>query len=69
MGALPPLCGVELRMLPVRSEDLVETVREGLLVLGTDLTVRFANRAFYRPFAVAEADTVGRKLHDLGDGQ
>ncbi|MCB1885258.1 MAG: PAS domain-containing protein [Geminicoccaceae bacterium] len=56
-------------MLPVRSEDLVETVREGLLVLGTDLTVRFANRAFYRPFAVAEADTVGRKLHDLGDGQ
>ena len=26
--------------------DLVETIREGLLVLDPDLTVRFANRSF-----------------------
>ena len=26
--------------------DLVETIREGLLVLEPDLTVRFANRSF-----------------------
>ena len=26
--------------------DIVETIREGLLVLEPDLTIRFANRAF-----------------------
>jgi len=49
--------------------DLVETLREGLLVLEPDLTVRFANRAFCNTFAVAPEHTVGRKLYELGDGQ
>lgn len=56
-------------VLPVRSEDLVETVREGLLVLDADLNVRFANRAFYQTFSVQESETIGRKVYDLGDGQ
>jgi two-component sensor histidine kinase len=49
--------------------DLVETVREGLLVLEPDLTVRFANRSFCHTFEVALENTVGRKLHELGNGQ
>jgi PAS domain S-box-containing protein len=49
--------------------DLVETIREGLLVLDPDLTVRFANRSFADTFAVTPEDTVGRKLHELGNGQ
>jgi two-component sensor histidine kinase len=49
--------------------DIVETIREGLLVLEPDLTVRFANRSFCDKFAVRPEDTVGRKLYDLGDGQ
>jgi PAS domain-containing protein len=49
--------------------DLVETIREGLLVLEPDLTVRFANRSFCKIFAVARDDTVGRKLYELGNGQ
>jgi sensor histidine kinase regulating citrate/malate metabolism len=49
--------------------DLVETIREGLLVLEPDLTIRFANRSFCQTFAVAPEDTVGRKLYDLGSGQ
>jgi len=49
--------------------DLVETIREGLLVLDPDLTVRFANRSFCETFAVTPEDTVGRKLYELGDGQ
>jgi PAS domain S-box-containing protein len=49
--------------------DLVETIREGLLVLEPDLTVRFANRSFCNVFAVAREDTVGRKFHELGNGQ
>ena len=49
--------------------DLVETVREGLLVLEPDLTIRFANRAFCDTFAVTPEGTIGRKLYELGDGQ
>ena len=49
--------------------DVVETIREGLLVLEPDLTVRFANRSFCQIFAVTPKDTVGRKLYELGNGQ
>ena len=49
--------------------DLVETIREGLLVLDPDLTVRFVNRSFGDTFAVTPEDTVGRKLYELGNGQ
>jgi PAS domain S-box-containing protein len=49
--------------------DLVETVREGLLVLDSDLTIRFANRSFCDTFGVAPEDAVGRKLYELGNGQ
>jgi PAS domain-containing protein len=37
--------------------DLLETIREGLLVLDPDLTVRFANRSFVDTFAVTPEDT------------
>jgi len=49
--------------------DLVETVREGLLVLEPDLTIRFANRFFCDTFAVAPEATIGRKLYEIGNGQ
>lgn len=49
--------------------DLVETIREGLLVLEPDLTVRFANHSFCSTFAVAPEDTVGRKLYEIGNRQ
>ena len=56
-------------MREVDPSDVVETIREGLLVLDFDLTVRFANRSFCDTFAVAPEDTVGRKLYELGNGQ
>jgi PAS domain S-box-containing protein len=49
--------------------DLVETVREGLLVIDSDLAIRFANRSFCDTFAVAPEDAVGQKLYELGNGQ
>jgi chemotaxis protein methyltransferase CheR len=49
--------------------DVVETIREGLLVLERDLTVRFVNRSYCQTFAVAPQDCVGRKLYELGNGQ
>jgi PAS domain S-box-containing protein len=49
--------------------DLVETIREGIVVLEPDLTICFANRSFCHTFTVAPEDTVGRKLYELGNGQ
>jgi len=51
------------------AEAVVQTVRESLLVLDRDLAVRLANRSFYKTFAVDEAQTLGRRLAQLGDGQ
>jgi len=48
---------------------IVDTVREPLLVLDKDLGVLAASRSFYLTFKVAKADTIGRPLYALGDGQ
>ena len=56
-------------MYDVNPLDLVETTREGILVLDPDLTIRFANRSFCHTFAVAPEHTIGRKLYEIGNGQ
>jgi chemotaxis protein methyltransferase CheR len=56
-------------MRDVNPLDLVETIREGILVLEPNLTIRFANRSFCHTFAVAPEDIVGRKLYEIGNGQ
>ncbi|TQY07832.1 PAS domain-containing protein, partial [Rhizobium sp. rho-1.1] len=59
----------DFTMGAISAQDIVDTLRDGLLVLTSDLTVISANRAFYAMFKVSEPDTVGRKLYDLGNGQ
>jgi two-component sensor histidine kinase len=49
--------------------DLVETIREGLLVLEPDLTIRFANRSFCSTFTVVPEAVIGHKLYEIGNGQ
>lgn len=51
------------------AEDIVDTLREPLLVLDEGLRVRSANRAFYRAFRVSRADTEGQLVYRLGNGQ
>ncbi len=51
------------------AESVVDTIRAPLLVLDGDLQVVSANRAFYQFFQVTVADTVGRKIYDLGNSQ
>ena len=46
-------------MRDVNPLDLVETIREGALVLEPDLTVRFPSRSFCDTFAVASEQAVG----------
>ena len=51
------------------SNAIIATLREPFLVLDKNLRVISANQAFYTVFKVAEKDTIGRPLPDLGDGQ
>src|SRR5213078_526909 len=51
------------------AQNIVDTVREPLLVLDTALRVRSANRAFYETFRVAPEATEDRLIYELGNGQ
>ncbi len=51
------------------AQNIVDTVREPLLMLGPDLRVRSANRAFYQTFEVSAEETEGRLIYELGNGQ
>jgi two-component system CheB/CheR fusion protein len=51
------------------AENIIETVREPLLVLDAELRVERANRAFYKTFGVTAGETVGRHIYELGNHQ
>jgi two-component sensor histidine kinase len=51
------------------AEAIVDTVREPLVVLDRDLRVVSASRSFYRTFAMAPRNTIGRMFYELDDGQ
>lgn len=51
------------------AESIIETVRQSLLVLDSDLRVVTANRAFCQAFQVPRGDTMGALVYDLGNGQ
>jgi len=55
--------------LPSYAQDIVDTVREPLLVLDATLRVRSANRAFYETFQVSTEETEGCLVYELGNGQ
>src|SRR5436190_1456834 len=49
--------------------NIVDTVREPLLMLDTTLRVNSANRAFYQTFHVSAEETENRLIYELGNGQ
>lgn len=51
------------------AEAIIETVRDPLLALSGDLRVRSANSAFYDTFGISAAETAGRLVYELVDGQ
>src|SRR6202140_3875489 len=51
------------------AQNIVDTVREPLLILDTTLRVRSANRAFYQTFQVSSEETEDRLIYELGNGQ
>ncbi|MCL6629571.1 MAG: SpoIIE family protein phosphatase [Armatimonadetes bacterium] len=60
---------VSIVLDPNLALNIVETVREPLVVLDENLRVVFANRSFYNTFKVSEEETVGRLIYELGNRQ
>ena len=51
------------------AQDVVDTVREPLLILDSTLRVHSANRAFYQTFHVTSEETENQLIYELGNGQ
>lgn len=51
------------------ADKLLDSVREGLLILRSDLSVHSANQSFYEMFNVPPAETVERPISKIGNGQ
>ena len=59
----------DLKAIETYAQNIVDTVREPLLILDTTLRVRSANRAFYQAFHVSPEETEDRLIYELGNGQ
>jgi PAS domain S-box-containing protein len=55
--------------IDLKFEDIVNAIREPLLVLNQNLSVVIASRSFYEFFKVKPEETVGRHIYDLGNKQ
>lgn len=51
------------------AQNIVETVREPLIIMDGELKVISANKAFYKVFKVNQEETQGKFIYDLGNGQ
>jgi PAS domain S-box-containing protein len=59
----------QLELALAYAENIIATLREPFVVLDKNLRVRTANSAFYRDFRASKAETEGRFVYDLGNGQ
>jgi PAS domain S-box-containing protein len=59
----------QTRYITVTADDIVDTIREPLVVLDADLRVTRANRYFYQTFRTLPEDTEGKLVYDLGAGE
>ena len=50
-------------------KKIVDTLREPLLVLDSDLKVLIASRSFYEFFEVKPEETMGQLIYNLGNDQ
>jgi PAS domain-containing protein len=57
----------EIRLARDYADNIIDTVRESLLILDKDLKVISANRSFYKTFNTVGEKTVGRFIYELDD--
>jgi len=60
---------IEKKDLANFNEDILNTIRESLLVLDSELRVIYANKSFYKQFSVKKRDTENKLVYELGNGQ
>jgi len=58
-----------LEQIEAYAQDVVDTVREPLLILDSSLRVHSANGAFYQTFHVSSEETENQLIYELGNGQ
>jgi PAS domain S-box-containing protein len=58
---------VQLQRAREYAENIVDTIRESLIVLDNRLRIVSANRSFYEEFHVTPEQVEGRFIHDLAD--
>ena len=59
----------ELKEIEAYARNIVDSVREPLLILDTTLHVQSANDAFYQTFQISREETEHRLIFELGNGQ
>lgn len=57
------------KLLEDEALNIVQTMRDGLLLLDKNLKVISANKSFYTTFKVNSKNTIGKKIYDLGNKQ
>jgi two-component system CheB/CheR fusion protein len=55
----------ENQLARVYADNIIDTVRESLIILDKDLRVLSANRSFYRMFSTFREETVGKSIFTL----
>ncbi|MDQ6812285.1 MAG: PAS domain-containing protein, partial [Bacteroidota bacterium] len=50
------------------TEKVIETIREAVVVLDSQLILKSANKSFYRTFNLKVEETLGRLIFELGNG-
>jgi PAS domain S-box-containing protein len=68
-GTLGKQMETEIQDAREYAENIVETVREPLVVLNSDLKILTANHSFYDTFKVTPEETIGNFIYDLGNRQ
>ncbi|MGH8471047.1 MAG: ATP-binding protein, partial [Gammaproteobacteria bacterium] len=69
LARLRGLAEKELRQARDYAEAIIHTAPDPLVILEADLRVHTANEAFYHTFNVSPAETEGRLIYALGNGQ
>jgi diguanylate cyclase (GGDEF)-like protein/PAS domain S-box-containing protein len=59
----------EIQEVREYAENIVETVREPLVVLSSNLQILTANHSFYKTFKVTPEKTIGHFIYDIGNRQ
>ena len=57
----------EIQLARIYADNIIDTLRESLLILDKDLKVLSANRSFYKMFNTTAEQNVGRFLYEIDD--